>query len=71
VQSSTVPQRYLTRGLVTGEGNKAILSPAGKSLFVLMLDDFPVLPTAPVPPVAPAAAGKPSAKSKAKARPGA
>ncbi|MEI6655786.1 MAG: M23 family metallopeptidase [Verrucomicrobiota bacterium] len=73
VQSSTVPQRYLTRGLVTGAGSSAVLSPAGKSLLVLMMDDFPVLPTAPVTPVAPAAAGKPSAKAKAKAkaRPGA
>lgn len=64
VQSSTVPQRYLTRGLVTGDGDKAALSPAGKNLLVLLLDDFPVAPATPVIPGAPAAAGRPSAKAK-------
>jgi murein DD-endopeptidase MepM/ murein hydrolase activator NlpD len=64
VQPSTVPQRYLTRGLVTGEGSKAALSPAGKNLLVLLLDDFPLAPAAPLGP--PAAAGKPPAKSKSK-----
>jgi len=41
-----VPQRYLTRGLVTGEGDKVVLTPAGKKLVALMMDDFPVAPAA-------------------------
>ena len=53
---ATVPQRYLTRGLVTGEGDKATLTPAGKKLLALMMDDFPVAPAAA------AQAGKKKAK---------
>ncbi|MGL4401733.1 MAG: M23 family metallopeptidase, partial [Luteolibacter sp.] len=42
VRPSTVPHRYLTRGLVTGEGNRAELTNSGKQLVSLLTDDFPV-----------------------------
>jgi murein DD-endopeptidase MepM/ murein hydrolase activator NlpD len=44
IRPSTVPHRYLTRGLVTGEGNQATLTRAGKQLVSLITDDFPVSP---------------------------
>jgi len=44
VLPSTVPHRYLTRGLVTGEGNRAELTPAGSKLVSLLTDDFPIAP---------------------------
>ncbi len=49
IRPSTVPQRYLTRGLVLGEGNQASLTPAGKQLVALLSDDFPVAPPIPKP----------------------
>ncbi len=55
ITPAPVPQRYLTRGLVTGEGDKAALTAAGKKLVALMMDDFPVVP-------APAEAGKKKTK---------
>lgn len=42
IRPSTIPHRYLTRKLVSGEGNRATLSNAGKSLVALLTDDFPV-----------------------------
>ena len=42
VRPSTVPHRYLTRGLITGEGNHATLTPAGNNLVALLTDDFPI-----------------------------
>ena len=42
VRPSTVPHRYLTRGLVTGEGNHATLTNSGKQLVALLTDDFPI-----------------------------
>jgi murein DD-endopeptidase MepM/ murein hydrolase activator NlpD len=42
VRPSTVPHRYLTRGLVTGEGNRAELTPSGLKLLGLLTEDFPV-----------------------------
>ncbi len=42
VRPSTVPHRYLTRGLVTGEGNRAELTNSGKQLVTLLTEDFPV-----------------------------
>ncbi len=42
IRPSTVPHRYLTRGLVTGEGNQATLTNAGKQLVSLLTDDFPI-----------------------------
>jgi murein DD-endopeptidase MepM/ murein hydrolase activator NlpD len=41
VRPSTIPQRYLTRGLITGEGNQAALSNGGKQLVALLTDSFP------------------------------
>lgn len=41
IRPSTVPHRHVTRGLVTGEGNRASLSTAGKNLVALVMDDFP------------------------------
>ncbi|MGL5018712.1 MAG: murein hydrolase activator EnvC family protein [Luteolibacter sp.] len=42
VRPSTVPHRYLTRGLVTGEGNRAELTSSGKQLVTLLTENFPV-----------------------------
>jgi murein DD-endopeptidase MepM/ murein hydrolase activator NlpD len=44
VRPSTTPHRYLTRGLVTGEGNQASLSTSGQKLVALLTDDFPISP---------------------------
>lgn len=41
IRPSEIPQRWLTRGLLTGEGNQASLSAGGKQLLALVLDDFP------------------------------
>lgn len=46
IRPADVPQRYLTRGLVIGEGDKAVLSPTGKKLVALLMDDFPAAPVA-------------------------
>lgn len=48
IRPTTVPHRYLTRGLITGEGAKATLTNSGKQLVALITDDFPTLP-APAP----------------------
>jgi murein DD-endopeptidase MepM/ murein hydrolase activator NlpD len=42
VRPSTVPHRYLTRGLVTGEGNRAELTNSGKQLVSLLTGTFPI-----------------------------
>lgn len=41
IRPSEIPQRWLTRGLLTGEGNQASLSSGGKQLLALVMDDFP------------------------------
>ena len=41
VLPSAIPHRYLTRNLVTGEGNKASLTPGGRQLVDLLTDHFP------------------------------
>lgn len=41
VQPSQIPHQYMTRGLVTGEGNRASLTLAGKKLVALVTNDFP------------------------------
>jgi hypothetical protein len=41
VRPGEIPHRYLTRNLVTGEGNKASLTSGGKQLVALLTDDFP------------------------------
>ena len=47
LRPSAIPQRWLTRGLLTGEGNSASLSAGGKSLVSLVTDSFPVRDAAP------------------------
>jgi murein DD-endopeptidase MepM/ murein hydrolase activator NlpD len=42
VRPSTIPHRYLTRNLVTGQENRAELTASGKQLVALLMDDFPV-----------------------------
>ncbi|GAA5118802.1 M23 family metallopeptidase [Luteolibacter yonseiensis] len=44
VRPSTVPQRYMTRNLISGEGNKATLTNGGRQLVSLLTDDFPHTP---------------------------
>jgi murein DD-endopeptidase MepM/ murein hydrolase activator NlpD len=44
VRPAKVPHRYLTRGLITGEGNHATLSKGGKKLVSLFTEDFPLPP---------------------------
>jgi murein DD-endopeptidase MepM/ murein hydrolase activator NlpD len=44
VRPATVPQRYMTRNLITGEGNKVTLTNGGKQLVSLLTDDFPHTP---------------------------
>lgn len=63
LRDSTVPHRYLTRNLVNGEGGSGSLTPGGKNLVALLMDDFPVA-TAPV-----AKDAKDSAKPAAKPTP--
>jgi murein DD-endopeptidase MepM/ murein hydrolase activator NlpD len=46
---STLPQRYLTRNLITGQGKHATLTPSGRKLVALLIDDFPIPSTATVP----------------------
>jgi hypothetical protein len=41
IRPATVPHRFLTRNLVTGEGNQATLTPTGKQLVALLTGDFP------------------------------
>lgn len=42
IRPSTIPHRYLTRSLVSGDGNQATLSTSGKQLVALLTNDFPV-----------------------------
>jgi len=41
VRPSKIPQRYMTRSLLTGEGNRVSLTSGGKNLVALLMDDFP------------------------------
>jgi len=50
---STIPQRYLTRNLVTGQQNHASLTAAGKQLVTLLTDDFPAATAAKEPAPSP------------------
>lgn len=52
VKPSDIPHRLLTRGLITGQGNQATLTPGGKQLVALLTDDFPMAPVLPVHPAA-------------------
>ena len=40
IRPSSIPHRYLTRGLISGEGNQATLSNSGKQLVSLLTDDL-------------------------------
>jgi murein DD-endopeptidase MepM/ murein hydrolase activator NlpD len=42
IRPSKIPHRYLTRGLVTGEGNRAELTTGGKNLINLLTNAFPI-----------------------------
>ena len=44
IRPSSVPHRYLTRGLISGEGNQATLSNSGKQLVSLLTDDLSPTP---------------------------
>ena len=44
IRPSTIPHRYLTRNLVTGQDNHATLTSGGKQLVALLTDDFPITP---------------------------
>lgn len=41
VRPAEHPHRYLTRNLITGEGNHATLTSSGRSLIALLTDNFP------------------------------
>ena len=43
VRPSTVPQRYLTRGLITGDGDHATLTHSGEQLIAQLTYDFPTI----------------------------
>lgn len=53
VRPSGIQHRHLTRGLLTGEGNRAELSRDGKKLVALISGDFPSSSPAPSPDVNP------------------
>ena len=42
IRPSEIPHRYMTRNLLTGEGNRASLTNSGKQLVALVMDDFPI-----------------------------
>ncbi len=44
VRPSSIPHRYLTRGLITGMGNQASLTKSGEQLVALITDQFPIKP---------------------------
>ena len=44
VRNSRIPHRYLTRGLIDGNGNSATLTRSGKQLIALLTDNFPLDP---------------------------
>ena len=41
IRPSTIPHRYLTRNLITGQEDQASLTSSGKQLVALLTDDFP------------------------------
>ena len=45
IRPATIPQRYLTHNLVTGQDHFASLTPSGKYLVALLTDDFPLTTT--------------------------
>jgi len=61
IRPAAIPQHYLTRGLLTGQGETATLSKSGKQLVALASDDFPVAPPAPAKAAVPKPKAKPAA----------
>jgi len=49
IRPSAIPHRHLTRNLVSGEGNSAVLTKSGLQLISLLTDDFPTTAPAPAP----------------------
>ena len=49
IRPSAIPHRYLTRGLISGDGNRATLSTSGRQLVSLLTNDFPAAPAPPSP----------------------
>lgn len=49
VKASSVPHRYLTRGLLSGEGAQASLARDGQNLVDLLTGNFPTLPAPTTP----------------------
>jgi len=43
VRNSRIGHRHLTRGLIDGNGNTAVLTRSGKQLIALLTDDFPAV----------------------------
>lgn len=61
LRSGTIPQTYLTRGLINGTGSTASLTAGGKQLVALLCGDFP---TPPAPGTKDTGRQKPSANAK-------
>lgn len=45
IRPSTIPHRFMTRNLITGQDNRATLTSGGKQLVALLTDDFPISPS--------------------------
>lgn len=50
VRPGKIPHRFLTRNLITGEGNQASLTSGGKQLVALLTGDFPTIVARPGKP---------------------
>ena len=50
IRPSTVPHRYMTRNLITGQDNHATLTTGGRQLVALLTDDFPIAAAKPEAP---------------------
>ena len=44
IRPSSIPHRYMTRNLVTGQDKHATLTSGGRQLVALLTDDFPITP---------------------------
>lgn len=50
IRPSSIPHRYMTRSLITGQDNHATLTSGGRQLVALLTDDFPITPKEPGSP---------------------
>ena len=50
IRPSSIPHRYMTRNLVTGQDKHATLTSGGRQLVALLTDDFPITPKEPSNP---------------------